>query len=526
MRRIFIVLLCLAGGLGAASAQIVSGRVIATPYFDSGHKLMLSQTDYIYGTARSAAMGGAFASLGADLSSMSINPAGLGMYQSSDWGVTAALSMDKMNTSAPNMRAGALDQGGSRTSFGLNNLGIAYNVYNSSKGLTSLTIGFAYNRTANFNSRTSVETFGEDASITQMFQNQMNMLADQGFSPDYLNTEDPFYDGRINLDSWGAILGYQNGLVGVNDQGWYNHFDGATPSDSYFGTVTRGGIEEYNFSIGANVSNILYLGASLGLAEINYKEESSYEEYYGVASISSARPEFSDMWFDQTTRITGSGFAAKIGAVVRPIPALRIGAAFHLPTYYSLTKSYIGKMGSLMTGDNDYFALDPVEPLMDNINFSSAPRLLTGVSAVVAEKAILAVDYEVAWYDRFDKEHFKPAQTIRAGFETTGDLGSLRLGGSYMFDMMKDDTFVANVPTVRSAWSVTAGLGLNIGQNGYLDLAYVFNRSKYTNYDFFYYEDQFAIASQYDIVGGVDVAREYTPHRNHHMISLTLGARF
>jgi len=33
-----------------------------------------------FGTARVMGMGGAFTSLGADLSSMSINPAGLGMY--------------------------------------------------------------------------------------------------------------------------------------------------------------------------------------------------------------------------------------------------------------------------------------------------------------------------------------------------------------------------------------------------------------------------------------------------------------
>ena len=41
----------------------------------------LSQTTFSLGTARSMAMAGAFTSLGADLTSMAINPAGLGMYR-------------------------------------------------------------------------------------------------------------------------------------------------------------------------------------------------------------------------------------------------------------------------------------------------------------------------------------------------------------------------------------------------------------------------------------------------------------
>ena len=60
-----------------------------------GDLLRLSQYDYSLGTARSAAMGGAFVSLGADLASISINPAGLGMYRGSEVGISlSVLSTD------------------------------------------------------------------------------------------------------------------------------------------------------------------------------------------------------------------------------------------------------------------------------------------------------------------------------------------------------------------------------------------------------------------------------------------------
>ena len=46
--------------------------------------LLFSQ-QYFGGTARSEAMGGAFGSLGGDFSSLSINPAGIGVYRHSEF---------------------------------------------------------------------------------------------------------------------------------------------------------------------------------------------------------------------------------------------------------------------------------------------------------------------------------------------------------------------------------------------------------------------------------------------------------
>ncbi|MGL6022129.1 MAG: hypothetical protein ACRC0A_03375, partial [Chitinophagaceae bacterium] len=47
--------------------------------------LTFSQTSEGYATARAIAMGGALASLGADLSSLSYNPAGLAMYRNNEF---------------------------------------------------------------------------------------------------------------------------------------------------------------------------------------------------------------------------------------------------------------------------------------------------------------------------------------------------------------------------------------------------------------------------------------------------------
>ncbi|MDR2891109.1 MAG: hypothetical protein LBV18_05870 [Alistipes sp.] len=550
--KIFITTLALVAGAGAAGVETataqdihVSGRVVAAPYFDSGHRLLFSQTDNIHGTARSAAMGGAFASLGADLSSMSINPAGLGFYRSSDWNFTQSLAITGMDVTSPMMRPGALTAGGSRTSYSLGNVGAAYNVYNGSGTLTSLTLGFGYNRAANFNSRTRIESWGDDSSITDMFARQLNLAAGDPGNPirpgDLDPSADPWTNTGIYLDEWGAVLGWQTGLVGLNDRGDYGYFDGALPSDGYFGAVVRGGINDYNFSMGANITNILYVGATLNIAEISYTEETSYEEFYTTPGAM-----FHHMWFDQTTRIKGNGLGVKLGAILRPIEALRIGVAFHSPTWYTLDKYYDGAMGGVFDGMTD--SADTGLTLMDTQHFNTAPRLTAGISGVIADRAVLALDWEMSWYDRIrqrggyagdvdssraeSKRLYNPSQTFRAGFEYLTGGVALRAGGSYTMDFTRLDYSdpyldLSDNPAMSSGFNVTGGLGFELGGGGYLDVAYIYNRARMTDFDLFFHDDgRGGISSQYDLSGGVDVSRSYSPTRTRHMISLTLGSRF
>ncbi len=540
--KIWITALALTAGVGAAGAQqiVQSGRVINAPWFDAGHRLILSQNDYIYGTARSAAMSGAFVSLGADLSSMNINPAGLGMYQSSDWGFTQALSIDKMSTASPHMAPATT--GSNRVSYGLNNIGAVYNVFNSSGVLTSLSLGFSYNRAANFNSRTRIETFGENSSIASMFAKQLDIMAGEGITrADLASSANPWSNPNIMLQEWGAVLGYQTGLVGINDEGGYGYFNDAIPSNSYFGSAVRGGIYEYSFSLGANITNKLYVGMTLGATEIRYDEDTSYEEVYTTSGAM-----FGDMWFDQTTGISGGGLTAKFGVIARPIEALRIGVAFHLPTYYTVDKTYTAAMG---VWDNDArreVRFDTGAPLFDRLQFRTAPRLLAGVSGVIADRAIVALDWDVAWYNKIAMRNastteisdskaeaqslYRPAHSVRAGLEyRLTDIVSLRAGGSWMPDFMRNKSFVANNPTARSGYGITGGVGFNIGRNGYLDLAYVYNRARMTDYEFYFLDSDGAgglFTGQYDSIAGADIPRVYTPTRNHHMITLTLGNRF
>ena len=140
----------------------------------------------------------------------------------------------------------------------------------------------------------------------------------------------------------------------------------------------------------------------------------------------------------------------KLGVTYRPIENLRIGAAFHTPTYYSFDRKYQGAMASLsyanrhtdpdVTPDKDgYIPLEMQTPLLqddgpNSWSFISPSRLLLGVSYAFGSRGVIAVDYERAWYngirvkdtpsgvpsgsyDDTFRSVFKGANTLRVGAE-------------------------------------------------------------------------------------------------------------
>ena len=115
-------------------------------------------------TARSAAMAGAMTSLGADASSMSINPAGLGMYRTNEVTITPMLSFSRSTTNANGF------EGNGTNRFAIGNFGMVAKLRESSTGVTAVNMGFAYNRTADFNYRYSFSNAGAvgNASIADV----------------------------------------------------------------------------------------------------------------------------------------------------------------------------------------------------------------------------------------------------------------------------------------------------------------------------------------------------------------------
>lgn len=514
MKRIvsFISALALVAGTAWAQGDYDFGGVALNQSAVSAMDMFnLSQTQFSFGTARAAAMAGAFTSLGADLSSMSINPAGLGMYRHNEVAITPMLSFGNSKTTGNRFERTRT------TNFGVGNLGFVLKLRESAKGVTAINFGFGYNRLADFNHTYSTKVAGGDASIADAYSRQ---LQSAGLTSAYLNG-DNFYWGDVEPALWGASLGYFTGMVGDKSGAWGRDMI-ANPTVGQFATVKNSGsVGEYLVSLGLNINNKVYIGASLGIHSVYMRRDVYYGESYEYSAEPSLDYRMDYANYDQSSRISGAGVNFKLGVVYRPIEGLRLGFAFHTPTYYSLTYKYRAGMTSAvksLTTNPDGYTLDSqgyinppfseatarlVDDGPDSWEFLSPSRMLFGASYTIGQFAVISVDYERDWYngirvknspygkgafDDFAHDNFKGSNTLRIGAEVRiiPQL-ALRAGYGLWAGGLQDKNAVFSSPVIYRADYVGAGVGIAFTKSFFIDLTYQYARNLLTDYKTFYY---------------------------------------
>lgn len=546
----------------AAAAFIATGALSAQT-FDFGGSILnndvvqwtdiytMSYTSHNYGTARSMGMGNAFTALGADMVSASINPAGIGMYIKSD------ISLSPMMQFARTKSDGVEFERENKDRFGLSSIGGVFTAYEGTGSLVNLNIGVTYNRIADFNHTTSFGSIGNPytSSIANIFCTLSNI--------DGLQTNDNgTMDFPDNPYYWGAVLAYKTGLTNKDAEGWFidrigNPYNAApAPEIDQFTTVSsRGSIGEYGISIGMNFNDKFYAGATLGIQSVDYKRTIYYGENYFYAD--NLYPSGEDMpyqldymGYSQELQLSGTGVNIKLGVTWRPIDNLRVGVAFHTPTWYSLSLRYAAEMktATYSAGNNpDGYQLDHNGYFYDNVgvgtwedsgpdswNFSSPARLMFGAAYTIANRVIISADYERDWYqsirtgsnpvglDYFDhfKNNCKGSNTVRVGAEAY-ILPSLavRLGYIYNSSMLQDESIIAATPIPTKSTYVTAGLGFKLNDTVYLDLAYQYGSTDQTAYKLFY-------ATSFDDPMQDIESRTFTTSIDRHIAVATIGFRF
>lgn len=557
----------------SASAQTTAlrtgGLMVDKDIVMPGDLFELSQTQFNFGTARSMAMAGAFTSLGADLSSMSINPAGLGMFRRSELTVTPLMNFARAENSA------AAYGKNSRDRFSLGNIGLVINAYEGTGRLVSLNVGFGYNRLADLNYRTSFFRTGNVGSIADMYAMQMRYspLTQNSIRGNNLDWN------RVDANLWPAVLGYKCALIDDpdNDGMWsptwissdrYDPADGAHHIDigQYSTVQSRGSLGEYALSLGANIGNKVYVGATIGIQSLYQKKEYYYAEDYTYPTPSDRNPEgvapdldyqllYSKL--NQAVVTEGTGVNFKLGVTYRPIENLRIGAAFHTPTYYSFDRKYQGAMASLsyanrhtdpdVTPDKDgYIPLEMQTPLLqddgpNSWSFISPSRLLLGVSYAFGSRGVIAVDYERAWYngirvkdtpsgvpsgsyDDTFRSVFKGANTLRVGAEFKPvPVVSLRAGFGVSGSWLQDKHTQLSSPIAKRITYYGAGVGFLLSRSVVLDVAYSYQTTAMTAYAL-YYADEYDTATGQLV--GVNASDEFTTDIDRHALAVTLGFRF
>lgn len=199
----------------AVQAQNTSGILLNRDIVPASSLLSLSQREAV-GTARSMGMGGAFTSLGADMSSFGYNPAGFGMYQRDEISASLGLGI----TNAKNYNAYNISDN-NRVRFDVNNIGASFKIYEGTGKLVAVNFAFGYNKTADYNYDMSyagpatvsslADAFADIANANGLIINADNKIADNRGYYDY--DLDPYF--------WGAVMGYKAGLINKGANGWY-----------------------------------------------------------------------------------------------------------------------------------------------------------------------------------------------------------------------------------------------------------------------------------------------------------------
>ncbi|MCL3780825.1 hypothetical protein EMN47_10570 [Prolixibacteraceae bacterium JC049] len=367
LRKIFLSMSVVALLATATQAQYYSNvaRIAQTP---------------IEGTARAAAMGNAFGALGGDFTSLSINPAGVAVYRSHEFTFTPTFSINDSK-----VKLGSSSFSDNEFKVGLGQIGYVGSIktVDPSSSIVRVNFGVGYNKVADFNQVFLASNYQSGNSFLDGIVNYANSerLSNQHLRKDI---------GSIGFGDWQAKLAWETYLIDPVQQNGQN-VDGQYKSilfenekvDQNKSWERSGGITEYVFSAGLNFNHKLYLGATLGIQDILYKQNAVYSENFGNNSFS----------YTDNYKLSGTGYVFKVGAIYRPVSTVRLGLAFHTPTYFDLKEdSYLSMRSKLKT---NYFA----EGLnLFAFDYYTPMKSILSAAFVLNKRAIISVDGEYVDY--------------------------------------------------------------------------------------------------------------------------------
>ena len=486
------------------------------------------------GTARYVGMGGAMEALGADLSTMQSNPAGIGLFRKSQFAVSGGLVSQAGDNAKKNW---GLNFKGDATNASFDQAGF---VWASRTGRNSwLNVGFNYHKSRNFDQILSTANNLSKASLNKL-------------------SAAKYTQGLSGKGSWawnGVDDAYAHFLV--NDQKTMNYYNATS---FMFGQYQKGYIGEYDFNVSGNINNRVFLGATFGLHDVNYRSNKLYTENDATGSLS-------DNY--EMLKIDGTGFDVKFGAVFRPIEdsPFRIGVYVNTPVFYDLTMRNAYDLTFYPANNNKNYSPDKGNSADYDFKVYTPWKFGISLGHTIGDYLAMGLTYEYQKYGAIDNRvndgdsyydywtdsyytdsnsddamnnntelNLKSVHLLKLGLEykPVPDF-AVRVGYNYMSPQFNDGAYrddALQSPGVAYAtsadytnWKATNRFTFGLGyshKNFFADAAYQYS---HTNGDFYpfmsYYKNDNHEASEYDNVADATKVGFY---RN--QFTFTIGYRF
>ena len=536
MKRLYIAVLILAAVL----------PVTAQDTYESA-RLLGSDLN---GTARYVGMGGAMEALGADISTISTNPAGIGLFRHSvasvSFGFVSQPDGEKFD-----------DLGKMNLSF--DQAGFVYSSKVSRRSFVN--VGFNYHKSRNFDQLLAAANSLRHASVNGLsyYKSEKENVRKGGFywdvnnSGDVIGYEDASSPNRAQTFSQMDYINF-NALNPDFDEE-LNLWMGYNEADYYlFNRAHRGWISDFDFNVSGNQSDRFYWGVTLGIHDVRYKGYSVYTERLTNINDSNTGYDGVEDYVDymDDRKIEGTGIDIKAGVIFRPIEesAFRVGLSVSTPTWYELT-----------TTNDTYFNNDSEYGIEDNwasgesydFRYFTPWKFGASIGHTIGNNVALGFSYEIADYSTSvnrilsgqtnsngyersysdpdmkynTKSSLKTVSLLKAGIEYKPDPAlAVRLGYNYQSsayekngyrDAMLDSPGVAYSSTTDYVnWGDTHRLtfGLGYRTDGWnFDLAYQYNTTS----------GDFHPMQVYDAGQDTGVMKVYNKR---HQLLLTLGYTF
>ncbi len=492
------------------------------------------------GTARSISLGGAMGALGGDFSSLSINPAGIAVYRSSEFSFTPSLNYT--NTKSTYYGLTSEDDKFSVPIQQIGFVGTYKPMYEASSGLISTHFSIGYTRTNSFSRNTFIQGNNVQSSLLDEFEYYAEY-----YTPSQL---DDFYQG-IAYDV--ELLELLPGISDVYYHG-FNYLSQTGPNTYSInwgplyginqGKVIseRGNSGEFSLAGGANFNNKLYLGASLGITNLFYDMKSQhYEEaaigengrykddYYTSRELAGKRI-LDNFSFNSKYTTTGVGVNLKVGVIYKPVNPLRVGLAIHTPNMYSIDLDFENDVKAKYI--NGPTILPEKIPTGEfSYNFSTPFKTIGSIAYIIGDKGFISLDYDRTDYSTMkfrskggsysEKNNMEVLnKIISKTYQTTNNFRfgaeyraseTLSFRGGYATYQNPFKKKYLNSKGTRQTFSGGFGYKFN---NMYIDLAYMLHQEK--DIHSLYYSE--GVEAQYQETADIE--------NNNHQVAVTLGWRF
>ena len=491
-------------------------------------------TKDLNGTARYVGMGGAMEALGADLSTIGTNPAGIGMFRRSMVAGSFGFNTQQDAKSFGNAN---------KTNMSFDQAGFVYSMRSGRHSM--LNFGFNYTKSKNFdqiltaagrlnNASQNKLSAMKNANGVYTLQDKNNGLVSNSGAysqADYLYSNVLFNHYKEpaeneSADPTNAHLN-KNGVIVYDNTGLPVYYN-ATGYD--FGRSTTGYIGQYDFNVSGNSNDRFYWGFTVGIYDVHYNGSSLYSE-----SLVDGGKAIGDVAMNDERKITGTGFDVKAGLVFRPAEEspFRVGLYVHTPTWYDLTTRNYTVLDNNTKPVEAYGSSDYGKSSESyDFKFYTPWRFGVSLGHTVGNYLALGATYEYADYTTNDirvndggevdywgnyyetssrdeamkqniKNSLKGVHTVKLGMEFKPEKNfAVRLGYNYQSAMYNKNGFkdgslesygtyyasTTDYTNWKDTHRFTAGVGYNYGKFSF-DLAYQYSQTNGDFYPFMSYVD-------------------------------------